>query len=403
MRLPSSIRGLAALAAFAAVAGLTGCGDDNRYVAPPPPVVTVMTPEQKTVTLYLEATGNTAAVNSASLVARIPGFVQEIKYRDGDFVKEGTPLFIIEPEPYRLKVEQAQGAEDAAKAALIYAEAEFKRQMELIGKQVSTQALYDKWLSQRDADRANVIQAQSNTQQATINYGYTTVKAPFDGIVTARLVSIGAMVGATSPTQLASIVQVDPIYVNFNLAERDVLIVREEIRKRSLTPDQLKKVPVEVGLQTDAGYPIKGTLDYASPTVDASTGTLLVRGIFQNPNRVLLPGYFVRVRVPFDQQSHALLVPDVALGSDQGGRYLLVVNKDNVVEQRKVEIGPLEGEMRVIDKGISADDRVLIAGIMRAIPGQKVDPRMDAAAATPPAAPPKPPAAPAKPPVAPAK
>ena len=386
MRLPSSERGLGALVALAALALLAGCGGDNRYVAPPPPVVTVMTPQQKTVTLYLEATGNTAAVNSASLVARIPGFVQEIKYQDGDFVKEGTPLFIIEPEPYRLKLEQAQGAEDAAKAALIYAEAEFKRQAELIGKQVSTQALYDKWLSQRDSDRANLIQAQSNTQQAAINYGYTTVKAPFDGMVTARLVSVGAMVGASTPTQLATIVQLDPIYVNFNLAERDVLIVREEIRKRALTPDQLKKVPVEVGLQTDEGYPIKGTLDYAAPNVDPSTGTLPVRGIFQNPNRVLLPGYFVRVRVPFDQQKHALLVPDVALGSDQGGRYLLVVNKDNVVEQRKVEIGPLEGEMRVIDKGISADDRVLIAGIMRAIPGQKVDPRMKAAEAPPPPA-----------------
>ena len=114
-----------------------------------------------------------------------------------------------------------------------------------------------------------------------------------------------------------------------------------------------------------------------------------MRGIFQNPNRVLLPGYFVRVRVPVDQQNNALLVPDTALGSDQGGRYVLVVNKDNVVEQRKVEIGPLEGEMRVIEKGISADDRVVVAGIMRAIPGQKVDPRVSTAAAPPPAAPAK--------------
>jgi len=381
----SSRSSVAAPATLAALVLLSGCGD-NRYVAPPPPVVTVMTPQQKTVTLYLEATGNTAAVNSAALVARIPGFVQEIKYQDGDFVKEGTPLFIIEPEPYKLKLEQAQASEEAAKAALIYAEAEFKRQEDLIKKQVSTQALYDKWLSQRDADRANVQQAQANTGQAAINYGYTTVKAPFDGVVTARLVSIGAMVGATNPTQLATIVQLDPIYVNFNLAERDVLIVREEIRKRAVTPEQLKKVPVEVGLQTDEGYPIKGTLDYASPDVDPSTGTLLVRGIFQNPNRVLLPGYFVRVRVPFDQQDNALLVPDSALGSDQGGRYLLVVNKDNVVEQRKVEIGPLEGEMRVIEKGISADDRVLVAGIMRAIPGQKVNPQTKTADATPAAA-----------------
>ncbi len=230
-------------------------------------------------------------------------------------------------------------------------------------------------------------QAQANTGQAAINYGYTTVKAPFDGIVTARLVSVGEMVGASTPTQLATIVQLDPIYVNFNLTERDVLIVREEIRKRALTPDQLKKVPVEVGLQTDQGYPIKGTLDYAAPNVDPSTGTLVVRGIFQNPDRVLLPGYFVRVRVPFEQHDNALLVPDSALGSDQGGRYVLVVNKDNVVEQRKVEIGQLEGDMRVIEKGINADDRVVVAGIMRAIPGQKVDPRTQTAEVTPPAAP----------------
>jgi RND family efflux transporter MFP subunit len=381
----SSRGGLAVPAALAALVLLSGCGD-NRYVAPPPPAVTVMTPQKKTVTLYLEATGNTAAVNSAALVARVPGFLQEIKYQDGELVKEGAPLFIIEPEPYKLKLDQAKASEEAAKAALIYAEAEFKRQVELTSKQVSTQALYDKWLSQRDSDRANVEQAQANTGQAAINYGYTTVKAPFDGVVTARLVSVGAMVGATNPTQLSTIVQLDPIYVNFNLAERDVLIVREEIRKRALTPDQLKKVPVEVGLQTDEGYPIKGTLDYAAPNVDPSTGTLLVRGIFQNPNRVLLPGYFVRVRVPFDQQDNALLVPDSALGSDQGGRYLLVVNKENVVEQRKVEIGQLEGDMRVIEKGINADDRVLVAGIMRAIPGQKVDPRMQTAGTAKPAA-----------------
>ncbi len=394
-----SLRVRPAVWAALAALSLSGCGGENRYVAPPPPVVTVMTPEQRPVTLYLEATGNTAAVNSANLVARVAGFVQEIRYQDGAFVKEGTSLFLIEPEPYKLKLEQAQASETAAKAAVIYAEAEFKRQEELVSKQVSTQALYDKWLSQRDVDRANVQQAQANTATAAINYGYTDVKAPFDGIVTARLVSIGAMVGATTPTQLATIVQLDPIYVNFNLSERDVLVVREEIRRRGLTPDDLKKVPVEVGLQTDDGYPIRGTLDYSSPTVDASTGTLAVRGIFQNPKRVLLPGFFVRVRVPVDQQQNALLVPDTALGADQGGRYLLVVNKDNVVEQRKVEIGPLEGDMRVIDKGITADDRVLVSGIMRAIPGEKVNPQLKAAEAKP-AAPP-PPAEPA-PSVAPA-
>ena len=140
---------------------------------------------------------------------------------------------------------------------------------------------------------------------------------------------------------LASIVQADPIYVNFNISEQDVLVIRAEIARRGLTAQDLNKVPVEVGLQTETGYPHRGTLDYRAPTVNQSTGTLAARAILQNPGRVLLPGYFVRVRIPLDAPQDALLVPDVALGSDQGGRYVLVVNKDNVVEQRKVEIGQL--------------------------------------------------------------
>jgi RND family efflux transporter MFP subunit len=366
---------------------LCACGRGNEYVAPPPPAVTVMTPEKKPVTRYLETTGSTAAVNIANLVARISGFVQEIKYKDGAFVKAGKPLFIIEPEPYKLKLEQAKGAEVSAEAALKYSEAEFKRQEELIAKQVSTPANYDKWLGQRDGDRGNLQQAQANTKQAAISYGYTTVKAPFDGVVTARLVSVGALVGATNPTQLATIVQLDPIYVNFNIAERDVLQIRAEIRRRGLTPADLRKVPVEIGLQTDEGYPHKGMLDYAAPNVDASTGTLAARGVFQNPKQVLLPGYFVRVRVPVERDRNALLVPDASLGSDQGGRYLLVVNKDNVVEQRKIEIGPIVGDMRVIEKGINEDDRVIVGGILRAIPGQKVEPKTRSAEARPAAAP----------------
>jgi RND family efflux transporter MFP subunit len=366
---------------------LCACGQGNQYVAPPPPAVTVMTPEKKPVTRYLEATGSTAAVNIANLVARVSGFVQEIKYQDGALVKAGTPLFIIEPEPYKLKLEQAQGSEVSAQAALKYSEAEFKRQEELIAKQVSTPANYDKWLSQRDSDRGNLQQAQANTKQAAINYGYTTVKAPFDGVVTARLVSVGALVGATNPTQLATIVQLDPIYVNFNIAERDVLQIRAEIRRRGLTPKDLQKVPVEIGLQTDEGYPHKGTLDYAAPNVDASTGTMAARGVFQNPKQVLLPGYFVRVRVPLGPGQNALLVPDTSLGSDQGGRYVLVVNKDNVVEQRKIEIGPIVGDMRVIEKGLTEEDRVIVGGILRAIPGQKVDPKTRSAQARPAGAP----------------
>jgi RND family efflux transporter MFP subunit len=368
---------------LAAFGLLAACGEDNQYVAPPPPKVTVAVPVQRPVTRYLEETGNTAAVNTANLVARVQGFVQGVNYKDGDLVKQGATLFTIEPEPYRLKLEQAQAAEAGAQATVKQTEAEYQRQTDLASRQVASKAALDNALANRDSAQAKFQQARADTQQAAINYGYTQVKAPFDGIVTARQVSVGELVGSgATPTVLATIVQLDPMYVNFNISEPDVLRLRAEVKRLGLTPTDLKKVPVEVGLQSDSGYPHRGTLDYASPTVNASTGTLAARAILQNPDRTLLPGYFVRVRIPVQQEQTALLVPDAALGSDQGGRYVLVVNKDDMVEQRKVEIGPTVGELRVIDRGLQPDDRVVVAGVLRAIPGQKVDPQTQAAAAS---------------------
>jgi RND family efflux transporter MFP subunit len=381
---PSKILSIAPLLAALLVAA---CGQRNDYVAPPPPRVTVATPGRQPVTRYYETTGNTAAVNQTDLVARVAGFVQEIKYRDGDKVAKGTLLFTIEPEPYRVKAEQAKAAEVGAEANLKQAQAAFERQTDLVARGTSTQANYDQALAARDSGKSTLDQAHVNTQLAQINYDYTQVTAPFDGFVTARQVSVGQYVGGTAtPTVLASIVQTDPIYATFSISEQDVLRLRAEIARKGLTAEDLNKVPVEVGLQSETGYPHRGTLDYRAPTVNQSTGTLAARALLQNPERVLLPGYFVRVRIPLGEAENALLVPDVAIGSDQGGRYVLVVNKDNVVEQRKVEIGPLVDTMRVIDQGLSADDRVLVSGMLRAIPGQKVDPQIQAAAAAPAAA-----------------
>ena len=361
---------------------LSGC-EQNSFVPPPPPKVDVGLPTQRAITRYLEATGNTAPIKNVDLVARVQGFLQSINYQDGTFVKQGTTLFTIEPETYKLKLEQAQAAEAGAQASLKQAEADFKRQSDLVQRQAVAQATLDTSTSTRDNAQANLQQAQVNTKIAKVNYGYTNVTAPFDGIVSAHLASVGELVGASSPTQLATIVALDPIYVNFNVNEQDVLRIREEARRRGLTVNEIRQLPVEVGLQTEEGYPHKGKLDYVSPTVNQSTGTLAVRGVLPNADRVLLPGYFVRVRVPFDQQQNALLVPDAALGSDQAGRYLLVVNEDNVVEQRKVRVGPLEGELRVIESGLKPDDRVITAGLLRAIPGQKVDPQLQKIEASP--------------------
>jgi RND family efflux transporter MFP subunit len=361
---------------------LSACGQGNQYVAPPPPKVTVTNPVQQPVTRYLEANGNTAAVNSADLVARVAGFVQQINYQDGARVKKGTLLFTIEPEPYKVKLDQAKAGEVGAEANLKQAQATLQRQTELLPRQTTTQSSYDQALAARDSAQSTLDQAKANTQIAQINYDYTQVTAPFDGIVTARQVSVGQYVGGTAtPTVLATIVQHDPIYVNFNVSERDVLDVRATLARRGLRVEDLKEIPVEVGLQSDSSYPHHGKLDYVAPTVDQSTGTLAARAVLQNDDGLLLPGYFVRVRIPRGEANKALLVPDVALGSDQGGRYVLVVNKDNVVEQRPVEIGPVVDTMRVIEKGLAADDRVIVSGLLRAIPGQKIDPQMQPAKA----------------------
>jgi RND family efflux transporter MFP subunit len=367
---------------MAALVVLTGC-EQNSFVPPPPPKVDVGLPVQQSVTRFLEATGNTAPIKSVDLVARVQGVLQSIDYKDGTLVKEGASLFTIEPETYKLKLEQAQAAEAGAQASVKQAEADFKRQSDLVSRQAVSQATLDQSTSSRDNAQANLQQAQANTKIAAVNFGYTNVVAPFDGIVSAHLVSVGELVGAASPTQLATIVQLDPIYVNFNVNEQDVLRVRAEAKRRGLTASDLTQLPIEVGLQTEAGYPHKGKLDYAAPTINQSTGTLAVRGVLPNAERVLLPGYYVRVRVPIDQQQNALLVPDVALGSDQAGRYVLVVNAENVVEQRKVQTGPAEGDLRVIESGLMPDDRVVIAGLLRAIPGQKVDPQLQKIEAAP--------------------
>jgi RND family efflux transporter MFP subunit len=362
------------LATVAVAVLVTACGQNNTYQAPPPPKVTVAKPKQQPVTRYFEATGNAAAVNSANLVARVQGFVTEIKYADGAAVKQGQHLFTIEPEPYQLKLQQAQASEAAAQASAKQTEGDFERQQELVQRQAASRAAFDAAQAKRDSDKARVLQAQADTKQAQINLDYTKVLAPFDGVVTARQVSVGELVGGGGTQVLATIVQLDPIWVNFSASERDVLRVRAELQRRGMTRSDMIGTETEVGLQTETGYPHKGKLDYIAPTVSASTGTLAVRALLRNPNAPLLPGYFVRVRVPLDE-TPALLVPSVALGSDQGGRYVLVVNAENTVEQRKVEAGPTVGDMTVIENGLNPDDRVVTAGILRAVPGQKVDPQ----------------------------
>src|SRR4051794_20793647 len=258
-------------------AGLAACGQSNTYQPPPPPKVTVAKPVEQKITRYFEATGNTAAVNSANLVARVQGFLTEIKYSDGQAVTKGQHLFTIEPEPYQLKLQQAQAAEAAALASVTQTQADFERQQELVQRQAASKAAFDNATANRDSAKAKLLQAQSDTKQAQINLNYTHVVAPFDGVVTARQVSIGELVGSGGTQVLATIVQLDPIHVNFTASERDVLHVRDMLYKRGEKASDLLGTEVDVGLQTDQGFPHKGKLDYIAPTVNQSTGTLAVR------------------------------------------------------------------------------------------------------------------------------
>ena len=369
---------LLAILAGPSLALLTACEEPNRYQAPPPPEVTIAPPIQQKVTPYLEETGNVATVQSVDLVARVQGYLQKIQYKDGATVKKGDPLFLIEPEPFQLKLDQSVASVMGAQASLDQLEAEFKRQSDLASRDFASKSALDQARASRDGAKAKLLQSQGDKKQAEINLSYTQVTAPFDGIVTARLVSVGELVGGgTTPTKLATIVQLDPIYVNFTISEQEAARLNaRRISRGQAIEDYLGKVPVEVGLQTEQGYPHRGVLDYIAPTVDQSTGTLAVRAIFQNPKLTLLPGNFVRVRIPIDAGASALLVPDVALGSQQGGRYVLVVNSDNVVEQRPVTVGVLVGDLRVIESGLKPDDRVIVDGLLRAIPGNKVEPKM---------------------------
>jgi RND family efflux transporter MFP subunit len=358
------------------VSALAGCKPENKFRPPQPPEISVAVPLQQNVVSYEVLTGNTVAFATVDLVARVKGFLTGISYADGSFVRKGDVLFQIERTMYEANLQEAEAQLAAAKAELVQAEAELVRQETLLHENVSARAAYDKARARRDADRASVENAQGSLIVARTNLGYTTVLAPFDGVVSKHLASIGELVGSGTETRLATIVQLDPIYVEFTMSEQDALKLRTKLKRR-LTREGLHKMPLEIGLMGEEGFPHKGGLDYVAPDFDPATGTILMRGLFQNPNHDLVPGFFVRVRVPRGQDAEkVLLIPNRVIAENQAGMYVLVVNNDDVVEQRQIKDGPLlVGGLRVVASGLKPDDRVVLTTGGRLVPGNKVVPR----------------------------
>ena len=356
---------------------LAACSSKNAYVPPPPPKVQVAQPLQRPVTLYLELTGNTQAFNSVDLVARVQGYLESIDYKDGAFATKGKQLFGIERDQYQQQLDQANASLAANQATLEYNTAEYERQASLARQDFASKSIAQQWKANQDSAAAQVLSARAAIELAKINLGYTNVTAPFDGVVSNHLVDVGALVGSGSATKLATIVQLDPMYVYFNLSEPQVLAITQSNAKAGLPfrTTNLSSIPVDIGLQGEEGYPHKGHMDYADPQLNQSTGTLTARALFDNKDQRLLPGLFARVRTPVGRLDKAVLTRNDAIGTSQEGSYVLVVGPDNVVQRKIVKTGDREGQLRIIESGLDPSDWVVTEGIQRAFPGAKVEPQ----------------------------
>ncbi len=364
---------------------LCGCGGPPPPPAPPPPEITQCSPVQRQVTKYLEYTGTTAAVESVEIRARVGGYLQSMHFQPRSRVKAGDVLFVIDPRPYRARVDQAKAAVESKKAALRIREIELEKYMPLATKEVIAGLKLDDVRSNRDMAKAELEQSIANLETAKLDLEYAHVTSPIDGRVSRNMVDVGNLVSATENSLLANVVRDDNLYVYFNMSEMDLLkLTRNAIHKNGDATPQDQYAPAYMGLADETGYPRTGTLDYTDIKVDPATGTIQVRAIFANPDGLLFPGMFARIRIPLETRT-AVLVPDSAVLTDQGGKYVLICNAENIVELRRVRTGERIDDMRTIDDGLLLKDQVITNGTQKARPGAEVTPiRADGQAAAPP-------------------
>jgi RND family efflux transporter MFP subunit len=349
-----------------------GCGQKSKQPPMPPPTVTIAQPIRREVTDFLELTGNTQAVKTVQLQARVAGYLDKILFTDGQLVKKDQLLFIIQQNTYQANLQQAESAILQQKAQLSYASTQLERYSKLLLQKAAAQSDVDNWKYQRDSAQANLISAEAKRDLARLDLNYTEVRAPFDGRIDRRLKDPGNLVGSGQPTVLAEVNQIDPIYVYFNISDQDLSRLTKEARW-SPRGSRTAAWPLYVGLPDEEGYPHEGRLDFASIALTSTTGTLLLRGTLKNRDNIILPGLYTRVKVPI-KKGPALLVPQEAVGYDQGGSFLLVISGENVVRKVSVRTGVLVENLRAIEEGISGNEWVVVKAVQKAIPGKKVTP-----------------------------
>lgn len=339
------------------------------------PTVVIQKPKSNTVTEYAKQTGTLVAFNSVDLVARVEGFLEAIKFTDGTFVSKGQELFIVEPQPYWDQLLAANADVAAKKASNEYSKIEHSRQQKMYEQNATSLNSVQEWETKVLESQAEVDKANANARNSAITYSYTHVLAPFDGRMGRHLVDVGNLVGNGAATKLATIEQLNPIYVYFNLNELDLLRVRRMARDNGMKPEDINTIPVYVSLQNKTDFSHIGKLNFVNTGLNASTGTMEFRALLSNEDYALLPGLFVQVRVPIEEPKSQLTVPETTIQYDQIGPYVYVVDDKNMVVIKRIVLGGAtdDGD-RAVTRGLTAADNVIVGGLQNAAPGIQVAP-----------------------------
>jgi len=383
----------ARLAGFVATAlaasALAGCGQGQQQAAAPPPAVTVANPVQRTVVDQDEYVGRFTAVNAVEIRSRLSGYLADIHFTDGQMVKKGDLLFTVDRRPFEIVLEQMKANLAQARANLAFTEADLQRGQQLLGNKTITEQAYDQRTQAKRVAEAAVTVQEAMVHSAELDLNdYSELRSPIDGRIGDRRVAVGNLVtggtgGAT--TLLATVVSVDPIRFEFSFDEASYLRYVRFATASKEVESLHGNVPVTLKLIDENDFVHQGKIDFIDNVIDRSSGTIRGRAVFDNADGVFTPGMFGRVRVPGSPPYTALLVPDAAIGTEQARKYVLVVGDDDTVRQKYVTVGQIDGGLRVIREGLGATDRVIVNGLMRARPGQKVKPQDEnAPAAKPP-------------------
>lgn len=360
----TSIAGLAALVL------LTACGKEAPPAAPPPEVG-VITIQAQPIDNVVEVPGRLEAIRTAEVRARVTGIVQRRLYQEGTDVRQGQALFAIDPREMRAELNAAEAALARAGATAANAAREVERYEGLVAKRAISQQEYDTAEARLRTARADVAQARARVQAAQLDLSYTTVTAPISGRAGRAEVTEGALVSAAAATLLTKIEQIDPVYVNFSQSSSDILQIRKEIESGALQAPQ-GRAAAHLVLEDESVYPHAGRLNFFDRRIDEATGTAALRAEFPNPDRSLLPGQFVRVRLDAGTRAAGLLVPQRAVTVTPNAATVLVAGANDIVEARPVTLGELQGASWVIASGLTPGERVIVDGGQKAQPGKPV-------------------------------